>query len=426
MKDKIYEQLMFIRKTFYPAVRNLYSLIRWMCMSLFIGLIVGLVGTGFYHSMAYVTGIRNNTSWITYLLPVAGLAIVFLYNVTGQYKNKGTNLILSAVQSEEHISAAVAPLMFVSTLITHLFGGSAGREGAALQIGGSLGELLSEFMDIDEHDKKILIMSAMSACFSAVFGTPMAAAIFSMEVTSVGMMYYSAFVPCVTASLTAHMIALYFKAMPEAYEIGLIPTLSANTSGRIIVAAIAFAAISVIFCISLHMAEHTYKKYFSNPYVRIFAGGCIVVLLTLILGTKDYIGAGMPIIEECFEGSVPAYAFILKIIFTAATLGCGFKGGEIVPSFFTGATLGCVIGPLLGLPAPLCAACGLIGVFCGVTNSPITSLIIGFELFGFEAMPYFLITVSVCYMLSGYYGLYSTQKFVYSKYKSKVINRKTH
>ena len=271
-----------------------------------------------------------------------------------------------------------------------------------------------------------MIMCGMSACFSAVFGTPMAAAVFSMEVISVGIMHYSALVPCVISSLTASMLARHFGAMPEVFPITDLPALTALTVGQTILAAAAFATISVVFCIALHLSEHTYKKYIANPYLRVFVGGLIVVLLTLLLHTNDYNGAGMPMIARSFEGSVPPWAFMMKIIFTAATLGAGFKGGEIVPSFFIGATLGCVIGPILGLPAALCAGCGMVGVFCGVTNSPITSLLISFELFGFEGMPYYLITIAVSYMLSGYYGLYSSQKIIYSKTRTEYIDAHTH
>lgn len=411
---------------FMPVVYNILLLLRWMATSIFIGISVGAVGTFFYHAMSFVTGCRTSYPGLIYFLPFAGLLIIFLYRFSGQYNNTGTNLILTAIQSDNHISIKVAPLILISTLITHLFGGSAGREGAALQIGGSLGDFFAHIFHFDEKDKKITIMCAMSACFSAVFGTPMAAAVFSMEVISVGIMHYSALVPCVIASLTASMLARHFGALSETFSITDIPALTPLTVGQTILAAAAFAGISVIFCISLHLAEHYYKKYIASPYLRIMAGGVIVVFMTLILHTTDYNGAGMPMIARCFEGSVPPYAFILKIIFTAATLGAGFKGGEIVPSFFTGAALGCFIGPLLGLPSALCAGCGMIGVFCGVTNSPISSLLIAFELFGFDGMPYYLVTIAVCYMLSGYYGLYSSQKIIYSKTRTEYINTHTH
>lgn len=403
------------------------TFIKWLICSSIIGISCGAVGTAFHYSVEYVTQFRSGHRWIIFLLPAAGLLIVFLYRAGGIKHDKGTNLVIGSIRNPEYnVPFRMAPLIFITTVITHLFGGSAGREGAALQIGGSLGDFLAQTFHFDEKDKKLMIMCGMSACFSAVFGTPMAAAVFSMEVISVGIMHYSALVPCVISSLTASMLARHFGAMPEVFPITDLPSLTALTVGQIILAAAAFAAISVVFCIALHLSEHTYKKYIANPYLRVFVGGLIVVLLTLLLHTNDYNGAGMPMIARCFEGSVPPWAFMMKIIFTAATLGAGFKGGEIVPSFFIGATLGCVIGPILGLPAALCAGCGMVGVFCGVTNSPITSLLISFELFGFEGMPYYLITIAVSYMLSGYYGLYSSQKIIYSKTRTEYIDAHTH
>ena len=403
------------------------TFIKWLICSAIIGISCGAVGTAFHYSVEYVTQFRSGHRWIIFLLPAAGLLIVFLYRAGGIKHDKGTNLVIGSIRNPEYnVPFRMAPLIFITTVITHLFGGSAGREGAALQIGGSLGDFLAQTFHFDEKDKKLMIMCGMSACFSAVFGTPMAAAVFSMEVISVGIMHYSALVPCVISSLTASMLARHFGAMPEVFPITDLPALTALTVGQAILAAAAFAAISVVFCIALHLSEHTYKKYIANPYLRVFVGGLIVVLLTLLLHTNDYNGAGMPMIARCFEGSVPPWAFMMKIIFTAATLGAGFKGGEIVPSFFIGATLGCVIGPILGLPAALCAGCGMVGVFCGVTNSPITSLLISFELFGFEGMPYYLITIAVSYMLSGYYGLYSSQKIIYSKTRTEYIDAHTH
>ena len=402
------------------------TLFKWLFCSVVCGCFIGSVGAVFHLMLGYVGNLRVEYPFLLFGLPVAGIIIVFMYNIVHEAGNRGTNLVITAIQSNDEVPGRVAPLIIVSTLLTHLCGGSAGREGAALQVGGALGNTFAKLFKFDEKDTRIMIMCGMSACFSAVFGTPMAAAVFSMEVISVGIMHYSALVPCVISSLTASMLARHFGAMPEVFPITDLPALTALTVGQIILAAAAFAAISVVFCIALHLSEHTYKKYIANPYLRVFVGGLIVVLLTLLLHTNDYNGAGMPMIARCFEGSVPPWAFMMKIIFTAATLGAGFKGGEIVPSFFIGATLGCVIGPILGLPAALCAGCGMVGVFCGVTNSPITSLLISFELFGFEGMPYYLITIAVSYMLSGYYGLYSSQKIIYSKTRTEYIDAHTH
>lgn len=399
---------------------------KWLLLSLGIGLLVGAAGALFYRTLTAVTALRMAHSWLVFLLPLSGLLIIWLYRMLGEYQNKGTNLVLRAIQSQDNISLKVAPLIFAATVLTHLCGGSAGREGAALQLGGSLGNAFARWFRLDENDKKIAIMCAMSACFSAVFGTPMAAAFFSMEVISVGIMHYSALVPCVVASLTASLLTRFLHIAPEHYTVSEIPVFDAILAGKIIVLALVLALVSVFLCLALHQAEHLYKSLFRNPYLRIAVGGALVALLSVLFGTTDYLNAGLPMIERCFAEGVPWYAWLLKILFTALTLGAGYKGGEIVPSFFVGATFGFTLGALLGLPTALCAACGMVGVFCGVTNCPVTSVLISFELFGLEGMPYYLLTIAVCYMLSGYYGLYNSQKIVYSKYKTKYINTNTN
>lgn len=400
--------------------------IRWVIFAILSGLIVGGIGTLFYFGMYLVTLTRTKNPWLIFLLPVSGLVIVGCYRLLHDEKDTGTNLVLSAIHSDEELPLRMAPLIFLSTLITHLFGGSAGREGAALQLGGSIGNGLGKLFRFDDKDKHIMIMCGMSAAFSALFGTPMAAAVFSMEVVSVGVMYYAALVPCVISSLVASMVARYFGVSQELFLIEKIPSFRFLPAVKISVLAILCAGVSILFCIMLHSSDHLYKRFFKNAYIRIFVGGCLVIALTLLVGDQTYNGAGMNMIEQYMQGQVPPEAFILKMLFTAVTLGAGFKGGEIVPSFFTGAAFGCLFGNILGFSPSLCTAVGMTAVFCGVTNCPITALLISFELFGYDAMPYFLLAVAFSYMLSGYYGLYSSQKIIYSKYKTNYINRKTH
>ncbi len=401
-------------------------LMKWVLFALLSGLLLGLVGSLFYYCMKYATDARETYPWLLFFLPVGGLLIVGAYRILHNEKDSGTNLVLSAIQSGEQIPLKMAPSIFIATVLTHLFGGSAGREGAALQLGGSIGNTLGRQFRFDEKDQHIMIMCGMSAAFSALFGTPMAAAVFSMEVVSVGIMHYSALVPCVISSLTAHGVALWLGIVPEQFPVSLIPDFTVKTAVQTALLAVLCAGVSVLFCIALHTFEHLYQKFFKNPYLRVAAGGIFVILLTLLVRNQDYNGAGMAVIGRCFENEVVPYAFLLKMLFTAVTLGAGFKGGEIVPSFFIGATFGCLMGNLMGLSPSLTAAIGMGAVFCGVTNCPITSLLICFELFGFEGMPYFLLSVAISYMLSGYYGLYRSQKIVYSKYKTEFINRKTH
>lgn len=398
---------------------------KWVVFSLLVGLIVGLCGTAFYYGMSFVTLLRQQNQWLIFLLPVGGLLIVGLYHLFRDEKDTGTNLVISAIHSGDELPFRMAPLIFISTLITHLCGGSAGREGAALQMGGSIGNSLGHLFRFDDKDKHVMIMCGMSAAFSALFGTPMAAAIFSMEMVSVGVMYYIALVPCVISSLVAHGIAVYFGVSNDLFLIRGIPGFGIVNAVKISVLAILCALVSILFCVVLHQTEHLYKKFFANPYIRAALGGCIIILLTLLVGNRDYNGTGIHIIEQCLEGTVRPEAFLLKIIFTALTLGAGYKGGEIVPSFFIGATFGCLFGSLIGFSPSLCAAVGMCSVFCGVTNCPITSLLISFELFGYDGMPYFLLAVAFSYMLSGYFGLYKSQRIVYSKYKARYINRNT-
>ena len=407
------------------AHRALVSL-KWIIFAIIVGAIVGLCGTAFYFALSLVTVLRAQNTWLIFLLPLGGLGIVAMYRFLHNEKDTGTNLVISAIHSDDELPLRMAPLIFVSTLITHLFGGSAGREGAALQMGGSIGNALGKLFRFDDKDKHVMIMCGMSAAFSALFGTPMAAAILPMEMVSVGVMYYIALVPCVISSLVAHGIAYSFGVSNKMFIIRSIPKFGIITSIEISVLAILCALVSILFCVLLHKSEDLYKRFFTNPYIRVIAGGCIIIVLTLLVGNQDYNGTGINIIEHCINGTVRPEAFLLKMIFTALTLGAGYKGGEIVPSFFTGAAFGCLFGNLLGFSPTLCTAVGMTAVFCGVTNCPITSLLISFELFGYDGMPYFLLATALSYMLSGYFGLYRSQKIVYSKYKTNYINKATH
>lgn len=417
MKEKIKDRLPH-------TLRRLKSCAKWILFAIVSGVVIGGIGTIFYFCLAAVTQFRGEHPWILWLLPIGGVLIVGGYRLLRNETDTGTNQVIASIHSGENLPLRMAPSIFFSTLITHLCGGSAGREGAALQIGGSIGNTLGGLFRFDEKDRHVMTMCGMSAAFSALFGTPMAAAIFAMEVESVGIMYYAALVPCVIASLVAHGIAVYFGATGEAFLLTGLPDFTIGAAVKISILAILCGFVSILFCVLLHQASHLYKKFFANPYIRILAGGCIVIALTLLVGDQRYNGAGMNLIEECMEGHVRPEMFLMKIIFTALTLGAGYKGGEIVPSFCIGGTFGCLFGTLAGFSPALCTGVGMAAVFCGVTNCPISSLLICFELFGYEGMPYFLLTIAFSYLFSGYFGLYSTQKIMYSKYKTRFIDRK--
>lgn len=403
-----------------------FTLVKWLLCSVLSGSVIGLIGALFYKCLQYVTNIQTTYSFTLFFLPLAGIIIVFIYRLTNEADNTGTNLVITAIQSNVEVPVKVTPLIIISTLLTHLCGGSAGREGAALQVGGSLGDFFAKLFNFDDKDTRIMIMCGMSACFSALFGTPIAAAVFSMEVISVGVMYYAALVPCIISSLTAQGIAGLLGVTPTAFTIGDICSFNISTCLCLIIMSILFALVSIAFCYMLHTSSRIYSTYIENPYIRIVTAGILVVLLRYITGTTDYLGAGAPVIASSFLSSCAWYVFILKMIFTAATLGGGFKGGEIVPTLFVGATLGSFLAPIFGLPIGLCAACGMVSVFCGVTNCPLTSFIISIEMFGAASIKYVIICIAISYMLSGYYSLYNSQKIVYSKYKTEYINRRSH
>lgn len=414
-----------IKKQAKEQGRLFLTMIKWMILAMIAGAIIGTIASGFAMGITWATEFRISHPLVLLGLPLGGVLIVALYHVTHQQNNIGTNLMIEAIRTGERIPLRVTPLILISTIITHLFGGSSGREGAALQFGGSVGEYIANVVNLNDDDKKILIMASMSAAFSALFGTPMAAAIFPMEVISIGVMYYAALVPCTFAAFVAQHVSLLFniRSIQTPYPVTEIPDFYGFDGAKIILLGVACAFAGVLFCILLRKTGWLYKKFIVNPYLRAAIGGVLVVGLAYLLRTQDYLGLGTQVIHDSFQTAARPEAWILKIIFTCLALCAGFKGGEIVPSLFIGATLGSALSLLIGMPVDICAACGMVGVFCAVTNSPISSLFIAFELFGFNGMPFFCAVVAVSYMLSGYYSLYSAQKIVYSKIKPRFINR---
>lgn len=403
------------------------TFIKWLICSAIIGITCGAVGTAFHYSVEYVTQFRSGHSWIIFLLPAAGLLIVLLYRAGGIKHDKGTNLVIGSIRNPEYnVPFRMAPLIFITTVITHLFGGSAGREGAALQIGGSLGASIGKLIKMDDNDKHIMTLCGMSAVFAALFGTPVTAALFSVEVISIGILYYSALVPCILSATISYAITEKFHITPTYFILNQVPEMSLATGIRVIILSVAAAVLSILFCMSMQVIGKTFKKYLKNQYLRILVGGVLLVLLTLAVRCNDYNGAGMNIIEQAIHGTAKPEAFILKLLFTCITIGCGFRGGEIVPSFFIGATFGCTLGGWIGLDPGFGAAMGLVCLFCGVVNCPLASLVLSIELFGASGILLFAIGCSVSYMLSGYYSLYSEQKIIYSKLRPHYVNLYTN
>lgn len=405
---------------------NIFSrtFLKWLWISVLIGLVGGLIGCIFYKSIAAVTTLREANTWLIWLLPIGGIAIVALYQIT-HTKGESTNDIIDSILLGSRVDILLLPVIFISTVITHLLGGSAGREGAALQIGGSLGYNTGRLLKLDEKEERIAILSGMSAVFSALFGTPVTATVFALEVCSVGIVHYSGLVPCGIAALSAYWVTTIFRIAPTHFVISPLDVHPVMLI-RVCVLAALCAILSVIFCEVMHASGRFAEKVVKNDYLRAFLGGILLIGLTFLVGSYDYNGGGVNIIAMAiYEGKTKPFAFLLKILFTAVTLSAGFKGGEIVPTFFIGSTFGCLLGPLLGIPPEFAACVGLVGTFCGAVNCPLASVILSVELFGSESIIYFAIVCFICYMLSGYSGLYSEQKIVYSKLKAEYINRKT-
>lgn len=389
--------------------------LKWLLISIVTGITVGFVGVLFFYSIKGVTDFRKSHSWIIWLLPLGGIAIVQLYKAMGFPKDKGTNLVLLSARDGEKMGFKNTICIFISSVITHLLGGSSGREGAALQIGGSMGSQFGRILKLDDDDRKIITMCGMSACFSAIFGTPVTATIFSAEICLVGSLQYSAIVPCIISAISAMKVAEFFKVTDFELFINA-PEYSLLNYGKIIILGILCAVVSCIFCGASQIASHFYKKI-KNQNLRIVTGGIIVAVLTFATGTFDYNGAGGEIIEKAFTGDSRPEAFIMKILFTALTLGAGFKGGEIVPVFFTGSTFGSLMAGILGLDYSIGAGVGMVAVFCGVTNCPLSSIILSVELFGGSGFGFCAIACCISFMLSGYMSLYTAQQFMYSKIK---------
>ena len=406
------------------AKRPARVLVLWLVLAAAVGLVCGGVGTAFHLSVEAVTELRGEHGWILWLLPLAGLVIVALYKGT-RCEGMGTNNVIRAVQSGEAVSPLLVPAIFLGTVLTHLCGGSAGREGAALQMGGSIGYNVGRLFRLSDHDRRTATVCGMAAFFSALFGTPLAATLFAMMVEDVGLTFSVAFVPGFLAALVAYGVSLACGIAPTRFALADAPALTADAVLKVMVLGAACAVVSRLFCGLLHFTEHELPKRLPNPWVRAAVGGMAVVALSYLMGVDRYNGAGMGVIAAAVEqGEALPWDFLCKALLTAVTLASGFKGGEVVPSFYIGATFGCAVGPLLGLPAGFSAAVGLVAVFCGATNTLIPSILMAYELFQGEGLELVALGCGVCYMLSGYHGLYSSQTFVTEKWASEYHEKK--
>lgn len=397
--------------------------IKWSLLGLLMGLLGGLLGAGFSHTLRFVTDLRTSHPWILWFLPIGGLATIGLYRSFRMSGNRGANEIIEAILRHKPVKSAVAPVIFLSTAITHLVGGSAGREGAALQLGGSVASMLANGLRLKEEERTVLIMSGMSAVFAGLFGTPLTATFFTMEFESVGTIFSPALLPCYLAAFTASRIAASFGVHAEVFPIENTVAFTALTNFHILLLSVGISLVGIAMCDLFHRADHLAREKLPNTWLRIAAGGVLLAAMTLLVGDQRYNGAGMDMAMAALGGQAHGYDFLLKLLFTAVTLAAGFKGGEIVPTFCIGATFGCFIGRLLGMDAGFAAALGLIGLFCSVTNSPISAMVLSVEMFGSANLSTFAFVCVIVFVLSGNWGLYSSQIIQFSKAR---LVRKEH
>ena len=388
---------------------------KWTALSVLVGIIGGLLGTAFHYALHFVTHLRTGHGWLVLLLPIGGLLSVAWYKLLKLNKNRGTNEIIDAVLEGEELKPQIAPGIFGAAMLTHLFGGSAGREGAALQLGGSTASLLSRLLKLDRDDRRVMIMAGMSAVFAGLFRTPLTAALFCMEFESVGTLFSPALLPCYLAAFTASTLAGRLGVHAEGLLLSSFADLSPTATALCAVLAVLVACLGVLMCKAFHAAEHFAAHHGRSPWVRIFAGGVLIAAMTWAVGDQRFNGAGMDMALAAIEGHGEWYYFLLKLLFTAVTLAAGFKGGEIVPTFCIGATFGLTVGTLLGLPAELAAALGLVGLFCCATNSPLASIVLSVEMFGGENIRLFALVCVICFVLSGHSGLYASQIIQFHK-----------
>lgn len=416
-----------IRHKAAEGMHNIIRTVRWAVVAAFCGLACGAAGGLFVQALKYVTELRDRHPSFMLLLPVGGVLIFYFYHLLHDDQSTGTNLVITSIQSGEEVPARMAPAVFIATVFSHLCGASVGREGAALQIGGSIGHTFSRIFRMSPHDARIMVMSGMAGAFSAVFGTPVTAVFFAMEVTSIGLMNYTAMLHCVIASFVGREVARCYFGVPGAYyHLDYVPVVDVFSMLKIAGLSILCGLVSILFCVVLRQTAKLGRKFIPNQYIRALLFGSVLLLLTWLTGGKAYNGTGAITIAQIVETSgtrIHWYTWLMKILFTTVSLAAGYKGGEIVPTFFIGSTFGYFVGTVLGFSPSLCAAVSMGAIFCGVTNAPVASVFLCIELFGIKGLLYYVPAIAVAYVASSYYGLYPAQKIVFSKYGSGLINK---
>jgi H+/Cl- antiporter ClcA len=385
-------------------------MLKWLLIAGTVGILSGSASALFLTSLNLVTETRIQHPWLLWLLPAGGALVSLLYLKIGKDSGRGNNLIIEQIHSGNGaVPLRMAPLVFFGTLTTHLFGGSAGREGTAVQMGGSLSEWVGKLFKLQPADRKIILMCGISSGFGAVFGTPLAGTIFSLEVLAIGVISYEALLPCFIASYVGHLVTTAWGVSHIHYSIGIVPALEWLLLVKIVAASVLFGLAALLFTQLTRWLKLLFSKRI-NPVFKSVIGGFIIIALVYVFGTREYLGLGIPLIQQSFQEAVSPLVFLLKTLFTAITLGTGFQGGEVTPLFVIGSTLGSALAGLLAMPIPLLTAIGFVSVFSGAAKTPIACFIMGIELFGSEAAVYLFIGCVISFLCSGRIGIYEAQK----------------
>lgn len=388
----------------------LYS-IKWILITGVLSLLIGSVTAFFLTGLTWVSKQQSAYSWLFYLLPFGGTLISFFYKKMGKNAIQGNNLVIEQANgADEHIPLRLVPLTLFGTLMTHLLGGSAGREGTAVQMGGSIAEHVGQLLHLNKASRKIVIICGISGGFSAVFGTPLAGTVFGLEVLALGLIRHEALLPSFFSAYFSNLVVKGYGVSHIKYTMALAPAESSSLFFKLLVAGALFGLTGLIFSRSIVVIKKWYTKWMPEPVIRTFIGGTVVVLLALIINNRSYLGLSLPLLDQAFSGEAHPFDFLGKLVFTVFTLGAGYQGGEVTPLFVIGATLGSSLASLLYLPVGFLAGLGFIGVFTGATNTPIACFIMGIELFGSENAIYLFLICVISYICSGNSGIYSAQK----------------
>lgn len=408
-----------------PPVRDVArTLARWIALTTPVAATVGSACALFLWSLDRVTALRWEYPALLFALPLFGLLVHALYARWGRAAEAGNDLLIENIHTPGGgVPRRMAPLILAGTLLTHLGGGSSGREGTALQMGGGISAFFARVFRLSTADARTLLMTGVAAGFGGVFGTPIAGAVFALEVAVLGRVDYEPLVPCLWAAVVGHWACLAWGTHHTNYhqQIAGVPPLAPGLAAKVLVAAAVFGLASAFFVVAVHRARDFFRRWIPRAGLRPVIGAGALILLTLALGTRDYLGLGVDApgrvtLLSAFQadGATP-WSWLWKTIFTAITLGAGFKGGEVTPLFFIGATLGNAVATLLAAPVDLFAGLGFVAVFAAAANTPLAGVVLGLELFGKENGVYFALAVFVAYAFSGHTGIYASQRLATPK-----------